>query len=37
MLTGAQALALRALDRRRLSAWDTQWHAIGPLWTGHRS
>lgn len=36
VLMGAEALALRALDRRRLSAWDTEWRAIGPLWTGPR-
>ncbi len=29
------ALARRALDRRRLSAWDAEWRASGPLWSGH--
>lgn len=29
-------LALRgALDRRRLAAWQAEWTAIGPRWTGH--
>ena len=37
VLFGAQALACRALDRRRLSAWEAEWRAIGPLWTGHRT
>jgi hypothetical protein len=30
------ALARRALDRRRLSAWDAEWRASGPLWSGHQ-
>ena len=25
------------LDRRRLRAWETEWRASGPLWSGHRS
>jgi hypothetical protein len=29
------ALARRALDRRRLRAWDAEWRAGGPLWSGH--
>jgi hypothetical protein len=37
VLLGAQALACRALDRRRLNAWEAEWRAIGPLWTGHRT
>ena len=37
VLLGGQALACRALDRRRLNAWEAEWRAIGPLWTGHRT
>jgi hypothetical protein len=37
VLLGAQAVACGALDRRRLSAWEAEWRAIGPLWTGHRT
>ena len=37
VLLGSQAMACRALDRRRLSAWEAEWRAIGPLWTGHRT
>lgn len=29
-------LARRALDRRRLAAWDTEWSRTGPQWTGRR-
>jgi hypothetical protein len=29
------ALARRALDSRRLRAWDAEWRAAGPLWSGH--
>jgi hypothetical protein len=36
MLLGAQALARRALDRQRISAWDAEWRTIGPLWDSHR-
>jgi hypothetical protein len=36
-LLAAWALARRALDRRRLSAWEAEWRASGPLWTGRRS
>jgi hypothetical protein len=36
-LLGTGTLARQALDRRRMSAWDTEWRAIGPLWSGHRS
>lgn len=28
--------ARRALDRRRMRAWEAEWRAIGPLWSGHR-
>ena len=37
VLMGFQAWARRALDRRRLAAWDNDWRATGPLWTDHRS
>jgi hypothetical protein len=33
VLTLAGALALRALNRRRMAAWDADWHATGPHWT----
>ena len=35
VLLASSALARRALDRRRLSAWDAEWRASGPLWSGH--
>jgi len=35
-LLAAWVLARRALDRRRLSAWEAEWRASGPLWTGRR-
>jgi hypothetical protein len=36
-LLGAGTLARQALDRRRMSAWDAEWRAIGPLWSGHHN
>jgi hypothetical protein len=30
-------LARRALDRRRLRAWDAEWQVAGPLWSGRAS
>lgn len=36
LLLGVQALICRTLDRRRISAWDAEWRAIGPRWNGHR-
>ncbi|HEY6311077.1 MAG TPA: hypothetical protein VIY52_09765 [Streptosporangiaceae bacterium] len=36
LLLGSNALARRGLDRRRLNAWDAEWRAAGPLWTGRR-
>jgi hypothetical protein len=36
LLVGSNALARRALDRRRLQAWDAEWRATGPQWTGRR-
>jgi hypothetical protein len=35
VLLASSALVRRALDRRRLSAWDAEWRASGPLWSGH--
>ncbi len=35
VLLASAALARRALDRRRLNAWDAEWRASGPLWSGH--
>jgi hypothetical protein len=32
----ARALARRALDRRRLAAWEADWSATGPQWTSRR-
>lgn len=29
-------LVRRALDRRRLAAWDSAWDATGPLWSNYR-
>jgi hypothetical protein len=37
LVLGSSTLARRALDRRRLRAWDTEWRATGPLWTNHHS
>jgi hypothetical protein len=36
VLLAAGTLARRALDRRRLSAWEAEWRASGPLWSGRR-
>lgn len=37
LLLGAEALAIRGLNRRRFSEWDAEWRAIEPRWTGHRT
>jgi hypothetical protein len=37
LLLGAARLARRMLDRRRLRAWEAEWRASGPLWSGHCS
>ena len=34
VLLAAGGLARRALDRRRLNAWDAEWRASGPTWSG---
>jgi hypothetical protein len=36
LVLGCNTLARRALDRRRLRAWEADWRATGPLWSGHR-
>jgi hypothetical protein len=36
VLAGALLLARRALNRRRLAAWDVGWSAFGPRWTSSR-
>ena len=37
LLVAAGTLAHRMLDRRRLRAWEAEWRASGPQWSGHRS
>ena len=34
VLLVAGTLARRALDRRRLNAWEAEWRASGPRWSG---
>jgi hypothetical protein len=36
LLMAIGALVHRALDRRRLAAWDAEWDVAGPHWTNHR-
>jgi hypothetical protein len=36
LLITAGWLARRALDRRRMAAWDADWFANGPRWTSRR-
>lgn len=36
LVLASNALARRVLDRGRLRAWDAEWRATGPLWTGRR-
>jgi NADH:ubiquinone oxidoreductase subunit 3 (subunit A) len=36
LLLESNVLARRVLDRKRLSAWDADWRATGPLWSGRR-
>jgi uncharacterized membrane protein YhaH (DUF805 family) len=33
LLTGSGMLARRALDKRRMAAWDVEWRTTGPSWT----
>ena len=37
LVLGSSGLARRVLDRQRLRAWDAEWRATGPRWSGHRS
>ena len=37
VLLMAGVLVRRVLDRQRLRAWEAEWRASGPLWSGHRS
>jgi hypothetical protein len=36
LLIGSALLARRALDRRRLAGWETDWLSVGPQWSGRR-
>lgn len=36
LLLESNVLVRRILDRRRLNAWDADWRATGPLWSGRR-
>ncbi len=36
LLLVSGTLVRRALDRRRLNAWEAEWRASGPLWSGRR-
>jgi hypothetical protein len=36
VLLASGTLVRRALDRQRLSAWEAEWRAAGPLWSGRR-
>ena len=36
-LVGLRVLGQYALDRWRMRAWDAEWRATGPRWTGHYS
>ena len=36
-LLAARALSRRALERRRMEAWDAEWRAVAPLWTRPRA
>jgi hypothetical protein len=33
LVTGVGALGRRALDKRRMAAWDAEWRVTGPRWT----
>jgi hypothetical protein len=35
LLCGAGLAAQAIADWRRLAAWDAEWRAIGPKWSGH--
>jgi len=36
-ILGAGLVAHRALQRRRMRAWDAEWRAVAPLWTRPRA
>jgi hypothetical protein len=36
LLVGVRAAARRALDRRRMAAWDAEWSHVAARWTDHR-
>ncbi len=36
VLLASVTLVRRALDRRRLNAWESEWRASGPHWSGRR-
>jgi hypothetical protein len=36
LLLVSGTLVRRVLDRRRLSAWEAEWRANGPMWSGRR-
>jgi hypothetical protein len=36
VLMAASGFVRQALDRRRLGAWESEWRASGPHWSGHR-
>lgn len=36
MLLALGGLTRLALDRQRLGAWEAEWQATGPRWSGHR-
>ena len=37
LLLAVGVLVHRGFDRRRLRAWEAEWRASGPLWSGRRS
>jgi hypothetical protein len=37
LVLGASALTRRVLERQQMRAWDAEWRATGPRWSGHRS
>ena len=36
-LLATMALIHRILQRRRMNAWDAEWRAVAPRWTGYRT
>ena len=37
VLLAVMALINRILQRRRMNAWDAEWRAVAPRWTGYRT